>query len=160
MTFTDAIKTCYANYFNISGRARRAEYWWFVLFTAMVMALLAMGVIITLVALAPTGPSDAAISLGSYVVVGVYLIAFVVPITTAQVRRLHDIGRSGWWVALATALPILAGNGWTAFAGVTPSVPGDFSLLATIANLTSLAFLFMLLLPSQRQANKYGPVPA
>ena len=35
MGFVEAIKTCYAKYFNFNGRARRSEFWWFYLFASI-----------------------------------------------------------------------------------------------------------------------------
>ncbi|MEV7656968.1 DUF805 domain-containing protein [Streptomyces anulatus] len=69
------------NYAGFSGRARRKEYWMFVLFNFIVAVVLsALG---------------AAIS--TQIPYYLYLVATIVPSLAVMVRRLHDTGRSGWW---------------------------------------------------------------
>lgn len=75
MTFQEAIVACLRGYADFTGRARRSEYWWFVLFTAIVSS-------------AFSGFGDA--------VGGLVSAAFWLPGLAAAVRRLHDGGRSGW----------------------------------------------------------------
>lgn len=87
--FLDVVKTCLvAKYADFNGRARRAEYWYFWLFNFIVSAVLsALGSV-----------SD----VFSYIS-GLYAIAVIVPEIAVAVRRLHDIGKSGWnflWILL------------------------------------------------------------
>ena len=92
MTFSNAITSCLINnYFNFSGRASRSEYWWFVLFSFL------LGVITGMVDIYlfgwelddPTWISDIA------------SIALLLPSWGVWWRRLHDVGKSGWWTLLA-----------------------------------------------------------
>ncbi len=69
------------NYATFSGRARRSEYWMFVLFNVIVSMVLA-GV-------------DAA--MGTKFLGTVYSLAAFIPGLAVSVRRLHDTGKSGWW---------------------------------------------------------------
>jgi uncharacterized membrane protein YhaH (DUF805 family) len=85
MQFQDAIKTCFNKYLQFEGRASRSEYWWFFLFT--VLAVFAANVL---------GQNVAA-------VVGLVLM---LPHITVEVRRLHDIDKSGWWILL-NVIPLL-----------------------------------------------------
>ena len=78
MTFGDAIKVCFSKYADFNGRARRSEYWYWVLFSFLV------GVVIGLVPV-----------LGQIV-----CLAFLLPGIAVSVRRLHDIGKSGLWYLL------------------------------------------------------------
>ena len=87
MTFQNAVRTCFAKYVTFSGRARRAEYWYFVLFTFLGSAI--AGIIDSAI-FGRTMP-DATL-LG-----GIFSIATFLPGLSALVRRLHDTGRSGWW---------------------------------------------------------------
>ncbi|MEO0498696.1 MAG: DUF805 domain-containing protein, partial [Pseudomonadota bacterium] len=73
------------NYFNFRGRARRREFWWFVLFTLMV----------SLVA-----------SLLGDAVNGIVTLALILPSLGVTARRLHDIGKSGWW-QLVGLIPLI-----------------------------------------------------
>jgi len=88
MGFGQAISDGFANYFNFSGRASRPAYWYFVLF-------LVVGGILT-------GALDMALfgaeSLGP--VNGLFTLATLIPSLSVSVRRLHDIGRTGWWLLL------------------------------------------------------------
>ena len=85
MGFVDAIKSGFANYVGFSGRARRSEYWYWVLF-------------VVLASIATTMISE---TLGSLFSLGVLL-----PGIAMGTRRLHDIGKSGWW-QLLVFIPLL-----------------------------------------------------
>jgi uncharacterized membrane protein YhaH (DUF805 family) len=87
------------NYFGFSGRARRKEYWYFMLFYGLSLAL---GVVIDLL----TGTFDDSVGLGW--VSGAYFVATLPPALAVSVRRLHDIGRSGCWLLLEL-LPLVGG---------------------------------------------------
>ena len=84
-------------YADFSGRSRRKEYWYFALFNCVV--ILALVLVAALLggfnSNGNGGPSPAAILvLALYVV---YALAILVPSIAVTVRRLHDIGKSGWW---------------------------------------------------------------
>jgi len=102
------------NFATFSGRARRSEYWMFFLFNVIVSMVLA-GV-------------DAA--LGTMFLGVIYALAAFIPGLAVTVRRLHDTGKSGWWI-LISIIPII---GWIAF----------------------LVFMFQ---DSQMGDNEYGPNP-
>lgn len=91
-----AVKTVLTNYVKFDGRSGRPEYWWFVLAYVIVFVLLSFlsGIagIITWVA-------------------NLLSLALFIPSIAVAVRRMHDIGKSGWWVLIAL-IPIL---GWIAF---------------------------------------------
>ncbi|MGH6656078.1 MAG: DUF805 domain-containing protein [Actinocrinis sp.] len=80
------------NYAGFSGRARRAEYWQFVLFNVIAM------VVCLVIDLA----------IGSPILYIVYLVAVLVPSLAVAVRRLHDTDRSGWWI-LFSLVPLVGG---------------------------------------------------
>jgi uncharacterized membrane protein YhaH (DUF805 family) len=85
MSFMDAVKAVLTNYVGFSGRARRSEYWYWVLFQvalAVVLGIIA-GIIKTNI-------------LGMLV-----NLALLLPSLAVSVRRLHDIGKSGWFLLLA-----------------------------------------------------------
>lgn len=85
MSFTEAVRTCFSKYVDFTGRASRPEYWWFVLSYLVVYLAAAM--------------LDAAIGTGG-VLAGLVGLAYLLPMLAAGVRRLHDTGRSGWWLLL------------------------------------------------------------
>ena len=69
MTFGQSIKTCFSKYVTFSGRATRSEYWWFALLSFIV---------------------------GFIPVVNFLSILLILPGLAVAVRRLHDVGKSGW----------------------------------------------------------------
>lgn len=79
-------------YAQFSGRAPRAEYWWFVLFSVLVS--IPSAIIDAVIGLDITG---ALVSLG-----------LLCPTLAVSVRRLHDLDRSGWWAALPSVSILLA----------------------------------------------------
>lgn len=92
MSFIEAIGSAFRNYVNFGGRARRSEYWWFALFLT-VLGVVAL-VIDTLVLGFSIEDNFAPIN-------SVTSLATFLPSIAVSVRRLHDIGRSGWWLLIA-----------------------------------------------------------
>lgn len=78
---------CLKQYADFRGRARRKEYWMFVLFNVIIAFV--FGCIDGLL-----GWTDPEIGLG--VLGGIYTLAVFIPGLAVGVRRLHDIGKSGW----------------------------------------------------------------
>ena len=91
MNFRIAIIKCFMLYAIFSGRAKRAEFWWFFLF-CMIVGL--MGSVID----AALG-LDAAIG-GHGVFTTLIQLATFLPSIAVGSRRLHDTNRSGWWQLL------------------------------------------------------------
>lgn len=100
MNFGQAIATCLGKYATFSGRASRPEFWWFTLFQILV------------------GLASSMLSETAYTLAG---LAMVLPALAVGARRLHDIGRSGWWQLLYfTGIGVLLLLYWL----VQPSVDG------------------------------------
>ncbi|HTR86622.1 MAG TPA: DUF805 domain-containing protein [Reyranella sp.] len=113
MSFPTAIKTCLSKFAEFSGRAPRAEYWWFLLF--MVLVILAVDVIVAIA----VDDSDDVIKVINWVI----QIGFLLPSIAVSVRRLHDCDASGWHY-LWMFVPFLGVIGlliWFCFRGT----PGD-----------------------------------
>ena len=91
MSFVDAVRTCFSKYADFSGRARRAEYWWWALFNLLVTAVLVVLMYM----------------LGSTLVL-IPLLGIVLPGLAVTVRRLHDTSRSGWWY-FVSLVPFVGG---------------------------------------------------
>ncbi|MCH1437563.1 MAG: DUF805 domain-containing protein [Flavobacteriales bacterium] len=70
------------NYATFSGRARRSEYWYFFLFNIIVSFL--VGII--------------AVMTGLMILPNLYSLAVLIPGIAVAVRRMHDVGKSGWFV--------------------------------------------------------------
>lgn len=119
-----------ANYANFRGRARRKEYWGFYLFWAISLVLFmgaGFGIDGALGNLAAGQEQPVAAAALSVLLV----LAGIVPCIAVTVRRIHDLGLSGW-----------------------------FYLLILLPYVGGLIILVFSLLPSQKHENKWGPVPA
>jgi uncharacterized membrane protein YhaH (DUF805 family) len=88
--FLDAVTN---HYFDFNGRARRSAYWYYTL-----------GYIILYVVLAVI---SSVAHLGQ-ILTGLLSLALLLPSLGIGVRRLHDIGRSGWWILIGI-IPLV---GW------------------------------------------------
>jgi len=86
MSFSEAISDAFSKYVTFTGRSSRSAYWWFYLF----------GLLVVVAALI----IDFAI--GTYPIIYVVAtLALLLPNLAVLVRRLHDSGRSGWWILIA-----------------------------------------------------------
>jgi uncharacterized membrane protein YhaH (DUF805 family) len=94
MNFFDAVKTCFVKYTNFSGRASRSEFWLFVLFTFVVSLMLVF--LDPLIAGVPFIDYDEIFAPLSTI----FTIAIFIPSIAVNVRRLHDVNRSGWWLLI------------------------------------------------------------
>ena len=119
LTFKQAIINCLKNYKKTNGRARRSEYWNFSLLFSLVFIIFEI-VIINFI-----NYIEIIISF-----ISIIFIFTLIPFTTALIRRLHDTGKSGFYL-LITFVPII----------------GQFYLF------------FWLIQDSDQKSNKYGPSP-
>lgn len=102
------------NYVGFQGRARRKEYWMFVLFNIIfALALFILGYVTNLLFL-----------------YYLYVLAVFLPSLAVEIRRLHDTGRTGWWMLIALV----------PFAG-------------------AIVLLIFFVLDSDPQENRFGPNP-
>ena len=85
MTFTQSIETCLKKYAVFEGRARPSEFWWFAL-----AVIVANNILLYF----PGIP---------VLVYGVVALGLLIPYLAAGVRRLHDMGSSGWWLLVPIA---------------------------------------------------------
>ena len=83
----------FENYANFSGRARRKEYFAFQIVNALVTSFI-------IVPLIESGEFE-------FLAYG-YVLTMVIPLLSVTVRRLHDIGRTGWHVLIG-AIPFIGG---------------------------------------------------
>ncbi|MFO3795686.1 MAG: DUF805 domain-containing protein [Anaerolineales bacterium] len=101
-------------YAVFNGRARRKEYWMFVLFN-IIFSIVA----VVLDNLLGTASKD----LGYGVIYSLYSLAVLLPGLAVTVRRLHDVGKSGWWIFISL-VPIIGGI-WLLVLLATDSQPGE-----------------------------------
>ncbi len=100
MEMQDSAKICLKEKFaTFKGRASRAEYWLF--YGAMVMAsfiLTMLGALLGI--LSPT------LAMIIYVAMGIGVLVLIIPGLAVTVRRLHDVGKSGWYI-LFSFIPVI-----------------------------------------------------
>ena len=118
------LKVMRDNYANFNGRARRKEYWMFTLF----YILLVLACAFALALLVATGPYSLTILVA--IIFITVILAHVVPSIALSVRRLHDVGLSGW-----------------------------FLLLAFIPYIGNLIIFVFSVIEGNKGTNKYGPDP-
>ena len=117
VSFDQAIKMALTqNYCNFQGRSSRSEFWWFYLFTLLVSCAISL----IFGTQSTTGE----------IVSGLVSLAFLLPSLGLSVRRLHDIGRSAWWI-LIVLIPLV---GW-------------------------IIWIVWMCKDSDMHPNQYGPVP-
>jgi len=90
--FVNCYLDAWRKYFGFNGRATRKDYWGFFLINILVSAIIALAEVIV-------GMGDGFIS-------SLYALAVICPNITLCTRRLHDVGKSGWW-QLASIIPLL-----------------------------------------------------
>jgi uncharacterized membrane protein YhaH (DUF805 family) len=86
MTFGEAVKSGFEHYAKFDGRASRPAYWWWVLFAVLV------GIAANIIDFALISPG---------VIGGLVGLALLLPNLSVSIRRLHDTGRTGWWILIA-----------------------------------------------------------
>lgn len=118
--FLDVMKNKYATF---TGRARRKEFWMYFLVVAIIE--IALSIILSILGLI----GGVFVIIGSFITV-LFGLAIIIPTLALWMRRLHDTGKSGWWL-LINIIPVVG----------------------------SIVLLIFALLDSQPGDNKYGPNP-
>ena len=117
VTFKEAVERALKlNYCNFSGRASRSEFWWFQLFYFILSAVISILLCW----------SENTAQIVSYIIG----LALLLPSLGLAVRRLHDIGKSGWWFFLSF-IPLVG----------------------------AIILIIWWCKDSQMEPNEYGPVP-
>lgn len=117
VSFGEAVKNALTvNYCNFKGRASRSDYWWVYLFF-----FVASWIITIAFSWSETAEYTASV---------LFSLALLLPSLGLCVRRLHDTGRSGWWI-LINLIPLIG----------------------------TLIYLYFVVQPSQPVPNQWGGVP-
>jgi len=98
--FIDIIKNKYAQF---SGRASRSEFWYFALFYVILAFIV---VLIDTLVINPMLGETASESAQGGILQLVVALALLIPSISIAIRRLHDIGKSGWWL-LIPLVPVI-----------------------------------------------------
>ena len=129
VTFRSALGICMNKFFTFSGRASRAEYWFFYMWNIIIsLGAAFLGKLSSMQLIEDLG-SNSFTENWAIAVPAIWQSFLFFPLLAAGVRRLHDVGRSGWWFLIA-------------FTGI-----GVFVLV------------FWMIAEGERQENVYGPNP-
>lgn len=94
------LKVVRDNYANFTGRARRKEYWMFTLFNFILSLLFVIPMLIGAFS------ENMTIYFIGFALYMLFALALLIPSLAVCVRRLHDVGKSGWWY-LISFVPII-----------------------------------------------------
>lgn len=89
VSFSQAVRMAFDSYCRFQGRSSRSEYWWWVLFVAILS--FCIGIIEGILGFSMTAVRTTS---------GILSLVLLLPGLGLSVRRLHDIGKSGWWILL------------------------------------------------------------
>ena len=170
MTIQESVRTCIRKYADFSGRAPRAEYWWWVLATTLVSFAFSaldgfLGVVFR---------SEFFSLFGT-----LFGLAILLPNLAVTARRLHDIGRTGWWqlvwfmvgvfaliplvlgLIIGTAAFILDEMEWRYFWDEVSWLPIILGILITLLIWLGLTIWWLVWMVKRGQTgpNRFGPDP-
>ena len=94
MSFKQAISNLFQKYFDFKGRASRSEYWW----AMLAVFLVSQAINIAIIVFKYSGIPVLAGLL--QIINGIVTIGLFIPSLSLAVRRLHDTGKTGWWLLL------------------------------------------------------------
>lgn len=154
ISFPSAIARFFKKYATFNGRASRSEYWWVMLFLALVQ-------VVFIILESATNNSNTVT-----IINGVWSLAIFIPQLAILVRRLHDTNRSGWWVLVPYLLSIvgtimIAAGGVTSFVGIasdSSALPTGLGVMGIGALLTIIGGVLMFvftLLPSKPEGARF-----
>lgn len=131
MNLPTAVRICFSKYATFSGRASRPEYWWFVLFTLIGF------VVLSAIETRFLGYGTVSHGEGAWAwqsnggpLSALFGLGILLPSLAVAVRRLHDSGKSGWWL-LIQLVPLIG----------------------------ALVLLYHFVQPSQVGPNRFGAAP-
>lgn len=158
-------------YATFAGRAPRAEFWWYFLF---IMILYVLMMVVFVGSFASLGASAAEPSSGmlgalgvGVIFLGLFWLALLLPTIAVQVRRMHDLDRTGWWIGgfyLLYLAYMVTTVGVAASAGeggeeANLGMVGLTMVMALLFIAYSITLLVFFCLPGTEGSNRYGPNP-
>lgn len=171
VTFLEAFKLFFKNYVNFTGRSRRAEYWYWILWSFIISTALfipvGIGFILLIFGAESNNNTTGVFGIILLVVFGilavVYLLGTIIPMIALTIRRFHDTGRTMVMPIVYYALSL----GYNFFNPKLIYQNTDSVFLWLISLIFALAYIgvgiyvfVITLLKSQPEDNKYGRGPA
>ena len=163
---------CWKHYADFKGRARRKEYWMFLLFSTIISTILTIALNIAQVVEALNSPdgnpfkmiregqmfngSDAVSII--FCIILAYGMASLLPTLAVVVRRLHDIGRKGTWILLLLVPTLLMCIFYFNMFSLAIAVGTGIAVFVVNIALTVL-YIVLGCIDGQKGENQYGPNP-
>ncbi len=148
LEFGESLSICWMKYADFKGRARRSEYWWWCLLCFIICTV--------------TRFIDQILSLGHIVTMIAWLI-LVIPSMAVGTRRLHDTGRSGWWIVAEFVMAVIM---WIMVFSVESLVYYSsaiwiilYYIVVLLTFFVCFVILYFSVLDSHKGENQYGPSP-
>ncbi|MEO7680642.1 MAG: DUF805 domain-containing protein [Sphingomonas sp.] len=158
-------------YATFSGRARRKEFWMWVLFVVLVAivltvldGVLGLGGRSGIGSTATQAPGGVGYGAGAFarggILTAIFSLAILIPNLAVSVRRLHDIDRTGWWVVLPV-VPYLLGMAMIVGGAATSNLAlvGGASVLMLVGVVLAIVLLVFYCMAGTRGPNRFGPDP-
>jgi uncharacterized membrane protein YhaH (DUF805 family) len=168
MGFSEAVRVCFRKYVTFSGRAKRPEYWYFILF--MFLGGIIFSVFDYYLFGGTTETTATSVEVTSNgPLTSIFNLAVLLPSLAVGWRRMHDTGRSGLYLFFPLIVMICVGAYLAIWGGLAQLLNGNigafFGGLGGIVGMVALALLILsplivfiwLLQPSQPGDNDYGP---
>lgn len=175
MTFGKAVAACFSKLFTFKGRARRSEYWYFMLFLIILQGVMMAGgeIFDTLISIGQSQGGDVTIKFaGSYMQKILLWVLYSMGLTVT-VRRLHDVDCNGWFVLLLYVLPIIiteieisslysvdvAFDSATVSPNVMAGTLKSHLMIIFFVTIALIASIIIYCKPGTEGPNSYGPDP-
>lgn len=147
MTIGESVETCFKKYAVFKGRASRSEFWYFFLFNTIVSLVTTLVFLLLIFLLG----KEKWMILPSFLLM-IYSFVIILPSSAVYVRRLHDVGVSGWWYLVYVVLSVLG--------GVCQICNISIASVLMFITISMGIFMFIFtLMKGGKGENKYGPMP-
>lgn len=168
MGFSEAVRVCLRKYVTFSGRAKRPEYWYFILFMFLGGIIFSVIDYVLFGGSTETTPTSVEVQ-SNGPLTSIFNLAVLLPSLAVGWRRMHDTGRSGMFLFFPLMVMICVGAYLAIWGGLAQLMNGNIGAFfdgiggivaigaLTLMIVSPLIVLFWLIKPSQPGDNIYGP---
>jgi uncharacterized membrane protein YhaH (DUF805 family) len=161
MGFTEAVRSVFSKYATFSGRARRSEFWYWQLFLSLLqLAYMVVAFVAVVATFDSASPSTFDVPFPLQAMSWLWVLGTFIPGVAVEVRRFHDLGKSGWTLLLplpGAAVMMVGLVTVIAAGGTTGFLLFGVGILAMVG--ASIYQFILLVSPSEVGPNRYGPQP-
>jgi len=156
ISFTDAIKNFFKNWANFRGRASRSEYNWPLLFIFLLQIILTIISVLFVLFLSISKDSDflffifLSINIIFQFIFIIFIIFLIIPSITILIRRLHDIGYSGWHYLFYSVMTLII--------ELICYIISEYLFIFSYI-IFSIPLYLIMILPGENKTNRFGTIP-